>query len=95
MSGFNCLLHGDKLALRRRAENVLVSVCLRFLALFQNLVCCLLPIGGVTNNVRYASNGLYAQLHYFLNLSQLLVSCLPLLAKLINSGVSDYCCHDY
>jgi len=28
-------------------------------------------------------NGLYAQLHYFLNLSQLLVSCLPLLAKLI------------
>jgi len=32
-------------------------------------------------------NGLYAQLHYFLNLSQLLVSCLPLLAKLINSGV--------
>jgi len=20
---------------------------------------------------------------------------LPLLAKLINSGVSDYCCHDY
>jgi len=28
-------------------------------------------------------NGLYAQLHYFLNLSQLLVSCLRLLAKLI------------
>jgi len=26
---------------------------------------------------------LYAQLHYFLNFSQLLVSCLPLLAKLI------------
>jgi len=38
------------------------------------------------------TNGLYAQLHYFLNFSQLL---LPLLAKLINSGVSDYCCHDY
>jgi len=34
-------------------------------------------------------NGLYAQLHYFLNFSQLLVSCLPLLAKLINSGVLD------
>jgi len=41
------------------------------------------------------TNGLYAQLHYFLNFSQLLVSRLPLLAKLINSGVSDYCCHDY
>jgi len=41
------------------------------------------------------SNWLYAQLHYFLNFSQLLVSCLPLLAKLINLGVSDYCCHDY
>jgi len=40
-------------------------------------------------------NWLYAQLNYFLNFSQLLVSCLPLLAKLINSGVSDYCCHDY
>jgi len=40
-------------------------------------------------------NWLYAQLHYFLNFSQLLVSCLLLLAKLINSGVSDYCCHDY
>jgi len=36
---------------------------------------------------------LYAQLHYFLNLSQLLVSCLPLLAKLINSGVSDLSSH--
>jgi len=40
-------------------------------------------------------NGLNAQLHYFLNFSQLLVSCLPLLVKLINSGVSDHCCHDY
>jgi len=40
-------------------------------------------------------NWLYAQLHYFLNFSQLLVSCLQLLAKLINSGVSNYCCHDY
>jgi len=38
-------------------------------------------------------NGLYAQLHYFLNLSQLLVSCLPLLAKLINSGVPDHSSH--
>jgi len=38
-------------------------------------------------------NGLYAQLHYFLNLSQLLVSCLPLLAKLINSGVLDLSSH--
>jgi len=28
-------------------------------------------------------NWLYAKLHYFLNLSQLLVSCLPLLDKLI------------
>jgi len=28
-------------------------------------------------------NWLYAQLHYFLNFSQLLVSCLPLLSKLI------------
>jgi len=34
-------------------------------------------------------NWLYAQLHYFLNFSQLLVSCLPLLAKLIDSGVSN------
>jgi len=42
----------------------------------------------------YKVNWLYAQLHYFLNFSQLLVSCLPLLVKLINSGVSDYCCHD-
>jgi len=42
-------------------------------------------------------NRLYAQLHYFLNFSQLLVSCLPLLAKLDfkNSGVFDYCCLDY
>jgi len=31
-------------------------------------------------------NWLYAQLHYFLNLSQLLVSCLPLLDKLISHG---------
>jgi len=29
-----------------------------------------------------ALNWLYAQLHYFLNCSQLLVSCLPLLDKL-------------
>jgi len=34
-----------------------------------------------------ADNWIYAQLHYFLNFSQLLVSCLPLLDKLINSGV--------
>jgi len=40
-----------------------------------------------------ANNGLYAQLHYFLNFSQLLVSCLPLLAKLINSGVLDLSSH--
>jgi len=40
-------------------------------------------------------NWLYVQLHYFLNFSQLLVSCLPLLDKLINPGVSDYCCSDY
>jgi len=39
-------------------------------------------------------NGLYAQLHYFLNLSQLLVSCLSLLAKLINSVVLDLSSHD-
>jgi len=38
-------------------------------------------------------NGLYAQLHYFLNFSQILVSCLPLLAKLINSGVPDLSSH--
>jgi len=37
----------------------------------------------------YQVKWLYAQLHYFLNFSQLLVSCLPLLAKLINSGVSN------
>jgi len=37
--------------------------------------------------VKCYHNGLYALLHYFLNFSQLLVSCLPLLAKLINSGV--------
>jgi len=34
-------------------------------------------------------NWLYAQLHYFLNFRQLLVSCLPLLDKPINPGVSD------
>jgi len=39
-------------------------------------------------------NWLYAQLHYFLNFSQLLVSCLPLLDKLINSGVSDLSSHN-
>jgi len=38
-------------------------------------------------------NGLYAQLHYFLNFSQLLVSCMPLLDKLINSGVPDLSSH--
>jgi len=38
-------------------------------------------------------NGLHAQLHYFLNFSQLLVSCLPLLVKLINSGVLDFSSH--
>jgi len=37
--------------------------------------------------VKCYHNGLYALLHYFLNFSQLLVSCLPLLAKLINAGV--------
>jgi len=31
----------------------------------------------------WSVNWLYAQLHYFLNFSQLLVSCLALLAKLI------------
>jgi len=40
-----------------------------------------------------SANGLYAQLHYFLNLSQLIVSCLPLLVKLINSGVPDLSSH--
>jgi len=43
----------------------------------------------------HSAHSVNAQLHYFLNLSQLLVSFLQLLAKLINSGVSDYCCHDY
>jgi len=38
-------------------------------------------------------NWLYAQLHYFLNFSQLLVSCLPLLDKLIISGVPDLSSH--
>jgi len=33
-------------------------------------------------HLSYEYSWLYAQLHYFLNLSQLLVSCLPLLAKL-------------
>jgi len=41
----------------------------------------------------FPANGLYAQLHYFLNFSQLLVSCLPLLVKLINSGVPDLSSH--
>jgi len=36
---------------------------------------------------------LYAQLHYFLSFSQFLVSCLPLLDKLISSDVSDLSCH--
>jgi len=44
---------------------------------------------------KFIRNGLYAQLHYFLNFSQLLVSCCHYWAKLINSGVSDYCCCDY
>jgi len=39
-------------------------------------------------------NWLYAQLHYFLNLSQLIVSCLPLLDKPINPGVSDLSSHN-
>jgi len=38
-------------------------------------------------------NWLYAQLHYLLNFSQLLVSCLLLLAKLINPGVPDLSSH--
>jgi len=38
-------------------------------------------------------NGLYAQLHYLLYFSQLLVSCLQLLGKLINSGVLDLSSH--
>jgi len=33
-------------------------------------------------NITTNQNGLYAQLHYFLNFSQLLVSFLPLLDKL-------------
>jgi len=39
------------------------------------------------------SNWLYAQLHYFLNFIQLLVSCLPLLDTLINPGVLDLSSH--
>jgi len=39
------------------------------------------------------NNGLYAQQHYFLNFTQLLVTCLQLLAKLINPGVPDLSCH--
>jgi len=39
------------------------------------------------------SNWLYVQLHYFLNFSQLLVSCQPLLDELINSGVPDLSSH--
>jgi len=39
----------------------------------------MLSLGFVT---RCSDNGLYAQLHYFLNFSQLLVSCLPLLGKI-------------
>jgi len=50
--------------------------------------------GCFPENENAVINGFYAQLHYFLKLSQCLVSCLPL-AKLINSGVSDYCCRDY
>jgi len=42
----------------------------------------------------FANILIYAQPHYFLNLSQLLYF-LPLLDKLINPGVSDYCCCDY
>jgi len=34
-------------------------------------------------------------MYYFLNLSQLLVSCLSLLAKLINSGVPDLSSHSH
>jgi len=39
-------------------------------------------------------NWLYAQLHYFLNFSQLLVPCLPLFDELINPGVSDLSSHN-
>jgi len=47
-----------------------------------------------TYNVkRHTRNWLYAQLHYFLNLSPLLVSGLPLLVKLIDSGVTDLSSH--
>jgi len=46
-------------------------------------------------NYEKQSNWLYAQLHYLLNFSQLLVSCLSLLDKPINPGVSDYCCRDF
>jgi len=53
-----------------------------------------LPVLGRSNRAVVFQDGghqnrLYAQLHYFLNFSQLLVSCLPLLAKLINSGAPD------
>jgi len=58
-------------------------------------ISCFIHLSVWELRIAYYCNGLYAQLHYFLNFSQLLVSCLPLLAKLINSSVSDYCCHDY
>jgi len=41
----------------------------------------------------FVHNCLYAQLHYFLNISQLLITFLPLLDKLINSGVPDLSSH--
>jgi len=39
-------------------------------------------LNNVLLNVEININGLYAQLRYFPNFSQLLVSCLPLLGKI-------------
>jgi len=47
----------------------------------------------LNERTNHSFNWLYAQLHFLLNLSQLLVSCLSLLDKLINPGVPDLSSH--
>jgi len=48
----------------------------------------------IFTGLHHHCNWLYAQLHYLMNFSQLLVSYLPLLDKLINPSVSDLSSHN-
>jgi len=61
------------------------------------LICMVLTVSEMYALVKcfwLRMNWFYAQLHYFLNFSQLIVSCLPLLDKLIDPGVSDLSSHN-